>query len=116
MGRFDKSNKESFFVFNEVYKATLLDIKMTFRWNDFQDGKVNLSIWEDFVSKKSEGISHSEDVKIAVQSFLKYYPKILEVDAVTVKTAYNLYAAVLLRTGISQDIKLLSEPCIVIKG
>lgn len=107
---------ESVFIFNEVYKETLLDIQPTFEWNDFLDRKANLFLWEAFVSKESKGVSHSGDAKIAVKKFLRHYPNILEANAVTVKSAYNLVAAALLRTGLSKDIKLLSEPCIVIKG
>jgi len=107
---------ESVFILNEVYKQTSLPIQPTFKWNDFLDGQMNLFLWEAFVSKEAKGISHSGDAKIAVQSFMRHYPKILEANAVTVESAYNLVAGAMLRTGLSQDIKLLSEPCIVIKG
>ena len=73
-------------------------------------------IWEAFVSKQAKGLSHSGDAKIAVEAFMKRYPKIQEANAVTVDSPHNLVAAALLRTGLSVDISLLSESCTVIKG
>lgn len=47
-------------------------------------------------------------------AFINKYPDIVQDNAVTAENSYN--AATLLRTSISDDVKILSEPCIVIKS
>jgi hypothetical protein len=44
------------------------------------------------------------------------YPHIVQANAVTAENPYNLVAAALLRAGISEDVGMLSQPCIVIKA
>lgn len=77
---------------------------------------MNLFVWEAFVSKNSKTNTHYGDAEAAVKAFLKEYPNIVQANAFNEENPYNLAAASILRTGISNNINLLSEPCIVIKG
>lgn len=107
---------ECVFILQEIRKATHEQIKPTFNWDDFRKGESNLLIWEAFISKSSKVLTHSGDAKVAIEAFMRYYPNLAEANAVTAVNPYNLVAAALLRTGITNDIGMLSESCIVIKG
>lgn len=107
---------ECVFILQEIRKATNIKIEPTFNWDDFINGSSNLFIWEAFVTKSSKVLTHSGDAKVAIEAFMRQYPNLVEANAVTAVNPYNLVAAALLRTGITSDIGMLSEPCIVIKG
>ncbi|HEY8892900.1 MAG TPA: hypothetical protein VIM70_21965 [Clostridium sp.] len=107
---------ETVWILNRIKILINVEIKVTFRWDNFINENVNLFIWEAFVSKDSKALTHSGDAEIAVKIFIKEYPLIVQANAVTAENPYNLVAAALLRTGISNDIGMLSEPCIVIKA
>ena len=107
---------ETVWILNRIKELAGIGIKVTFRWNEFTNEVFNLFIWEAFVSKGAKALTHSGDAEIAVKIFIKEYPLIVQANAVTAENPYNLVAAALLRTGISNDIGMLSESCIVIKA
>lgn len=107
---------ESVYILNQIMREAILNVRPTFSWDDFIDGDANLFLWEAFVTKQAKAKSHSGDAKVAVEAFMKNYPNIKEANAITVASAYNLLAAALLRVGLTNDIGMLSETCIVIKG
>ena len=76
----------------------------------------NLFLWEAFVSSKAKGKSHEEDAIISAMSFFDAYPQIISANAVRNQTPYSLIGAALLRSGMSEDVNLLSQDCIVIKA
>lgn len=55
-------------------------------------------------------------IEVAVKTFINEYPYIVQANALTAENPYNLVAAALLRIGISKDVSMLSQPCIVIKA
>jgi hypothetical protein len=72
-------------------------------------------LWEAFISENGKGHSHIEDSTISATKFSRRLRhKILKSD-VTVANAYSLVGAALLSSGITTDICVLSEPCIVVK-
>lgn len=107
---------ETVWILNRIKELSNIAIEVTFRWNEFTNENFNLFIWEAFVSKGSKALTHSGDAEIAVKIFEKEYPNIVQANAVTAENPYNLVAAALLRTGITNDIGMLSELCIVIKA
>jgi hypothetical protein len=107
---------ECAWIFSRIKELTRIDIKVTFDWDEFTNKALNLFIWEAFVSKSSKSTTHEGDAEVAVKVFINKYPNIVQANAVKVDNPYNLVAAAILRAGISDDINLLSRPCIVIKG
>lgn len=107
---------ETAWILCRVKELAEAEIKVTFNWNEFIYKSLNILIWEAFVSKSSKSPTHSGDAEVAVKAFINDYPDIVQANAVTTENPYNLVAAALLRIGISNDLSLLSEPCIVIKA
>lgn len=107
---------ECVWILGKIKEFSTVVIEPTFNFDDFYNGSCNLFVWEAFVSKNAKGSSHEEDAEIAVKTFWEAYPNIPEANAVTAENPYNLVAAALLRTKISENIQLLSESCVVIKS
>lgn len=89
-------------------------VPVTLDWADRQ--APGLFIWEAFVSGGSKGSSHTADAEIGVKAFEAALPDIVASNAVEADEVHSLIGAALLRTGWSNDLKMLSTPCIVIKA
>ncbi|MCB2299888.1 hypothetical protein [Clostridium tagluense] len=107
---------ETVWILSRIKELSKAEIKVTFSWDEFIDKNVNLFIWEAFVSQGSKATTHTGDAEIGVKTFINDYPNIVQANAVTAENPYNLVAAALLRAGISDDIGMLSQACIVIKA
>lgn len=107
---------ETTWIFSRVNELAEVKINVTFNWNEFRDGDSNLFICEAFVSKGSKALTHSGDAEVAVKTFINNYPDILQANSVTAENPYNLVAAALLRIGLTKNVGMLSESCIVIKS
>ena len=107
---------ESVFILNEIKKHSTQKVTPTFNWNYFINDNANLFIWEAFITKEAKVTSHSGDAKVTVMSFEKSLPNIEEANSILVDNSYNLVAAAILRVGLSENINLLCETCIVIKS
>lgn len=107
---------ESVWILSKIKESSEVEIFPTFGWEKFRKGLANLFIWEAFVSKDSKVQTHSGDAKVAVRAFLRGYPNIVEANAVIADNPYNLVAAALLRAGLTKNIDLLSQACIVIRS
>jgi len=107
---------ECAWVFDMIRKARV-EVRPSLCWEDFVTGKANLFIWEAFVTGIAKGSSHEEDAKAAAHSFCEEWPNILEADSIKVgKPWYSLIGAALLRSGLTNDISILSQKCVVVKS
>lgn len=104
-------------VFEQLKQMVSVEIKPTFDWDDLVADRASLFIWEAFVSAKAkaEDGTHHGDARVAAQSFCTS-PNIIEANAVVVENPYSLVGAALLRSGLSTDLSLLSQACVVIKS
>lgn len=107
---------ECAWILQRIREITAKMILPTLDWYHFTDSDSNLFLWEAFVTSKAKGISHQEDAIIAAKSFIKAYPGIIASSAVRNDAPYSLIGAALLRSGLSDQISLLSQDCIVIKA
>ncbi|WP_186431379.1 hypothetical protein [Clostridium sp. BSD9I1] len=107
---------ECAWILAKVKDSVKSEIKITFSWEEFISNSLNLFIWEAFITKKSKSATHDGDAQVAVNAFIKHYPNIVQANTIRVDNPYNLIAAAILRVGISENIKLLKQSCIVIKG
>ena len=107
---------ETVWILNKVRELTEIEINVTLLWEELISKSFNLFIWEAFVSKSSKVSTHSGDAEVAVNTFINYYPNIVQANAVSAENPYSLIGAALLRTNLSKDISMLSQSCIVIKA
>lgn len=107
---------ETVWILSRVKELAEIEIKVTLSWDEFISNTFNLFIWEAFVSKDSKSKTHSGDAEVAVKTFINNYPYIVQANAVTAENSYNLVAAALLRTCLTNNIGMLSESCVVIKS
>lgn len=91
------------------------------RWDDFVENGAGLYLWEAFVTGDAKGsgqgpLAHAEDAGVAVKSFLAALPEPESENAVSEETVHSLIGAALLRSGWSDDLEVLSTPCLVIRS
>jgi len=108
---------ECVWVFNRIRVQAEVKVQPSLCYDDFITRKANLFVWEAFVTSAAKGSSHEDDAKAAAYSFCKKWPKILEADLIkTNKPWYSLVGAALLRSGLTDDISILSQKCVVVKS
>lgn len=85
-------------------------------WHEFSNSESGLFLWEAFVTGKAKGDSHTADAKLGAEAFLRVLPDPMSGNAITCENGvYSLIGAALLRTGWSDDLRLLEEPCLVMR-
>jgi hypothetical protein len=106
---------EVIWVFNKL--AELLEKKpvITFDWEEFK-AKESMFLWEAFVTSTSKGKDHADDAKIALATFMSAMPDPRTINAINETEVFSLAGAAILRTGWSDNISLLHQPCLVIKA
>lgn len=117
--------------FEQLAQKSAADLKMeirpTFHWNAFLSGNSNLFIWEAFVSGKAKKLSannpdsHLDDAKIAARTFWDAFDQnsdmiIEQQKRVTASQPFSLVGAALIRAGLTKDLDLLSQHCLVLKA
>lgn len=86
-------------------------------WQEFSASQNGLFLWEAFVTGKAKGDSHTADARRGAEAFVRSLPDPMSYNAVTCNGgAYSLVGAALLRTGWSDDLRLLQEPCLVVRA
>lgn len=86
-------------------------------WHKFSTARSGLFLWEAFVSGKAKGDSHIVDAQLGAEAFARILPDPMSCNAVTCSSGvYSLVGAALLRTGWSDDPRLLQEPCLVVRA
>ncbi len=85
-------------------------------WSAFTASGSGLFLWEAFVSGKAKSDSHTADARLGAEAFARSLPDPMSCNAVTCSNVYSLVGAALLRTGWSDDSRLLQEPCLVVRA
>lgn len=93
------------------------DITATTQWDDFRAGKAHLFLWEAFVSGKEKAASgkHHDDALLALKAFENDAEDGRLESRVTAENPFSLPAATILWAGLSEDVSLLHEPCVVLR-
>ncbi len=89
----------------------------TTRWRDFQSGQYRLFVWEAFVSgsEKAYPPSHAGDASLAIDAFKQVMRNEANPTRVKCARSFSLAGAAILYAGLSTDVGLLSEPCVVLR-
>jgi len=106
---------EVLWVMNKVTSLLGESPSAAFEWSRFLDTK-SIFLWEAFVTSAAKGVGHIEDARIAVSQFEASLPAPMSMNAVDEESVLSLVGAAALRAGWSDDIAVLSEPCLVIKA
>ena len=89
------------------------------RWHQTPEDGPGLFLWEAFVSggaKTAGGENlHASDAELAVDAFLRALPDVDHTNAIRETAVHSLVGPALLRSGWTNDVKLLAEPCLVIR-
>ena len=88
----------------------------TFKWRERLSER-DLLLFEAFVVHVGKSVDHEGCARLAIRQFPKEWEKraILE-SAIDEPCTMNLLAAMLLRMGWSHEVKMLSEPCLVVRA
>lgn len=112
---------ETIWLLRSVRKEVGESVEAYLRWDSFIDSGSGFYLWEAFVTGEAKAYSggsqsHAEDAAIAVKSFLAALPNPETANAVHEASVHSLIGAALLRTGWTDDLKVLSTPCLVIRS
>jgi hypothetical protein len=88
-------------------------------WEEFKKADAGLFIWEAFVSVKPVSTVRNQNIYDALVAARTFDKKRLDEpfeSQITCKNARSLIGAALLQTGWSDQVSVLSQQCIVVKG
>jgi hypothetical protein len=87
------------------------------RWHDFTACACRLFVWEAFVSgsEKAYPPSHSGDAALAIEAFQKISSNKDNPTRIRCTAAFSVAGAAIIWSGLSQDLALLKEPCVVLR-
>jgi len=93
--------------------------RVTFDLDALMSGDADLLIWEAFVSgdakNRAAANPHVDDARVAAQDFVRRIAKDKVTSDVVEPDVLNLAAACLLGAGLTSDVGLLKQSCIVVK-
>lgn len=84
-------------------------------WEEFTSASNGLYLWEAFVSGDAKGETHIDDARIAATHFLQTLPNPTKQNAIIEENVISLIGLALLRSGWTNDPKILEKSCLVIK-
>ena len=89
----------------------------TTRWDDFRKGLGILFVWEAFVSgsEKAYPPSHAGDAALAIAAFQHVISNNENPTRLACEAAFSLAGAAVVWSGLSNDMRLLAEPCVVLR-
>ena len=99
----------------EKLRCSAKAARPTFKWRDRLCER-DLQLFEAFVTNVGEAVSHEACARLALKRFPKEWEKRASFEsAVEEPCTMNLLGAMLLRTGWTDDVTMLSEPCLVVR-
>jgi hypothetical protein len=103
-------------ILREVRRLAPPESQATLEWDDFSRGRASLLLWEAFVCGASKRGGHVADAQAATDAFReRLLASALTSDVGAGLEAYSLIGAALLRSGWSNDPKLLQHACVVVR-
>jgi len=106
---------ETVWILTQVRQQLTSQAPVHFRWSPFQQSGVGLFVWEAFVSGDAKSDTHHGDAEFAVNQFFTSLPNPESYNAITCGNARSLIGAAVLQSGLSGDLTLLHQQCLVIR-
>jgi hypothetical protein len=104
-------------VLREVRSMLTHGVPAYLGWHSFRESHSGLFLWEAFVTDEGKLTSHILDARAGAQAFIRSLPEPETANAVKCAGAvHSLVGAALLRTGWSDDLSLLEQPCLVLRA
>ena len=89
--------------------------KPTFKWRERLSER-DLLLFEAFVAHVGRSVSHEECARLALKRFPKEWEKRASFESdIKEPCTMNLLGAMLLRIGWTEDLTMLSEPCLAVR-
>jgi hypothetical protein len=107
---------EVLWVLERIRANTPASARAFLDWKAFENSNGGLFLWEAFVSGSAKGSGHEHDAEIAVQAFRQALPRPDRANAIYETNVLSLVGTSMMRSGWSDNIQHLSEPCLVIKA
>jgi hypothetical protein len=99
----------------EELRCRVKAARPTFNWRS-PLLKQNLLLFEAFVTNMGKSVSHEDCAQLAINQFLKRWENRASFKSdVEERCTMNLLGAMLLRMGWTDDLTMLSEPCLVVR-
>lgn len=98
-------------------KTLVPDANASTRWSDFRAGDCMLFVWEAFVSgsEKAYPPSHAGDAALAIAAFQQVCSNDANPTCISCPLAFSLVGSAVVWSGLSSDLALLKEPCVVLR-
>jgi hypothetical protein len=104
-------------VLTEVRRILGRIVPVHLQWSSFQAAGHGLFLWEAFVTGSAKTASHTSDAHAGARAFIQSLPNPEAANAVVCESeVHSLIGAALLRTGWSEDISILKQPCLVLRA
>ncbi len=84
-------------------------------WKRFVQAPGNLLLFEAFVSGRSKGKTHMHDAILAARKMSRFLASGKFESAIHEDKIISLLGSALLRTGWTQDLEVLNQPCLVVR-
>jgi len=112
--------QQSAFVVRELARTVGRPVRVGFDPAPLLSGDIDLVIWEAFVSGNAKDRlaeePHIADARVAAEEFLRRLSAGSVHSDIEDTSVLNLAAAGLLAAGLTDDIGLLSQPCVAVKA
>lgn len=96
-------------------KRSVVEVRPTFSFDDFDSGIANFVIWEAFVSGSAKGDDHAADAQIALENYQQRRRNSEPVEDVTANLCFSLAGAALMWSSLNHDVEILRQSCSVLK-
>ena len=104
-------------VLREIRRHLEKTVSVSLDWRTFGTNGSALFLWEAFVTGPAKTGDHVQDARAGAQAFAAALPNLASANCIVCDgEVQSLVAASLLRTGWTQDVALLQQPCLVIRA
>jgi hypothetical protein len=102
-------------ILREIRRLMRSNVTAGLDWPELVARGSGLFLWEAFVSSKAKSKTHHGDAALAVEAFVRALPDPAEANAVNEHEVVSLIGMALLRSGWTEDPRVLEQTCLVIK-
>ena len=114
-GALATSLPEVVWILERVIEALPSTPSATLSLAEFQAGAAQLLLWEAFVTGAAKADSHAGDARLAAEEFVRRWPDVhTDIDTEDAPV-FSLVGAAMVRAGLSEDLGLLGQECLVVR-
>lgn len=103
-------------ILDRIRQGLRAPVPATLVWNEFMIARRGLFLWEAFVTGQAKGTCHTDDAELGARAFYESLPDPERANAIQSSEVHSLIGAAMLRTGWSDHISVLKQPCVVVRA